>query len=129
VNRVFRILIVEDEALIALALQVELTRAGYLVCGVAGHGVEAITLAISQTPDVILMDINLSGGMDGIATAWTIRARQPVPVVFLSGYFADEAVSARVQEFGPLAFLSKPVMLGELQKILLLLEENRSGRS
>jgi CheY-like chemotaxis protein len=81
-----RILVVEDEAIIALGLQRRLQRLGYLVPTTASSGEEAIELAEQQQPDVIFMDIGLRGEIDGIEAAKQIRARFDIPIVFLTAY-------------------------------------------
>ena len=60
------VLIVEDEVLVARDIQARLTRMGYEVVGTASKGEEAVTMALQTNPDLILMDINLRGEMDGI---------------------------------------------------------------
>ncbi len=111
------ILIVEDEALIALSLEVELKRAGYVVCGIATQGEEAVQLARDLKPDAVLMDIRLAGNMDGFAAARQIRATLNTQIIFVSGYL-DEANLARAAEVKPLACLSKPVSFPRLRAVL-----------
>jgi len=96
------ILIVEDEKIIALDLQRRLERFGYSVVGMASDGAEAISLAISRSPDIILMDIMLAGSMDGIDAAKHIRAQLGIPVIFLTAY-ADEKTLERAKEVEPSA--------------------------
>jgi len=81
-----RILVVEDEALIAGDLQARLTTMGYEVVGVATTGVEAVGMAQQTQPDVVLMDVVLKGDMDGIDTAKQIKTTQSIPIIFLSAY-------------------------------------------
>jgi DNA-binding NarL/FixJ family response regulator len=72
-----RILIVEDERLIAVDLQRRLTRLGYTIVALAASGVEAIQKALALRPDVVLMDIRLQGEMDGVEAAQQIQATSP----------------------------------------------------
>lgn len=84
------ILIVEDESIVALDLQMRLTRLGYRVVGIAASGTEALQLAEQFQPDLTLMDIRLKGALDGIETAQALRQRLDAPIVYLTAY-ADEA--------------------------------------
>src|SRR5262249_11647379 len=78
-----RILVVEDERLVAHDLQRHLQRLGFTVCGIATSGREAIALAAQTHPALILMDIVLDGPMDGIEAAAQIRAHAAIPVIYL----------------------------------------------
>jgi two-component system cell cycle sensor histidine kinase/response regulator CckA len=101
------ILIVEDESIVALDLQVRLEGMGYQVVGVAHTGEEGLRLAEALSPDLVLMDIHLGDGMDGIETATRIRATQDLPIVFLTAY-ADESTLARAKAAAPYGYLVKP---------------------
>jgi two-component system cell cycle sensor histidine kinase/response regulator CckA len=74
-----RILIVDDERLIACDLRQEVQRLGHVVVGLAATGLEAVQHAVTDRPDVVLMDIGLRGQMDGIEAAGTSRHRCPSP--------------------------------------------------
>ena len=91
-----RILIVEDERLIALDLQRRLTRLGYTVIGIMASGPQAIAAADQLQPDLVLMDIRLQGEMDGIDAALHIQTDRPIPVIYLTAY-VDEATVQRAQ--------------------------------
>jgi len=108
-----RILIVEDEKIIALDLQRRLERFGYSVVGMASDGMEAVALAKERAPDIILMDIMLAGGMDGIEAAGQIRDRYGVPVIFLTAY-TDEKTLERAKEVEPFGYILKPFKEREL---------------
>jgi CheY-like chemotaxis protein len=103
-----RILIVEDEVLVARDLARRLTRLGYRLAGFAATAAEAVSHARELRPDVVLMDIHLRGDMDGIEAAQVIGAWAPIPVVYVSAY-ADPATAARIQEAGAAGYLQKPV--------------------
>ena len=107
------ILIVEDEKIIALDLQRRLERFGYSVVGMASDGAEAIALAKERSPDIILMDIMLAGGMDGIEAAKHIRAQLGIPVIFLTAY-TDEKTLERAKEVEPFGYILKPFKEREL---------------
>ncbi len=102
-----RILIVEDEALTALALQKQLENLGHEVCGLTASGEEALVLAASFRPDLVLMDIQLSGAMTGIEAAEQIRNAFSLPVVYLTAH-ADEKLLEQVKKTYPYGFLLKP---------------------
>lgn len=103
-----RILIVEDDALIALDLQQTIEDMGGAVVGRASRTVEAIGLAAKHRPDVVLMDIRLAGGSDGIEAARGIRRLQQIPIIFVTGN-TDPATRERVFEFSDVSLLNKPV--------------------
>jgi len=79
-----RILITEDEQIVAEDLKMTLETMGYTVVGIASSGERAIELADGEKPDLILMDIMLAGKMDGIAAAHTIRSRHDIPVIYVT---------------------------------------------
>src|SRR5581483_3641683 len=79
-----RILIVEDDATIALGLRMLLYHWGYDVIAVAASGEHALVLAAAEPPDLVLMDVRLDGRMDGIETAAMLRERHHMPVLFLT---------------------------------------------
>lgn len=112
-----RILIVEDERLIAQGLWLRVTALGHTVVGLAASGEEAIAQAAALEPDIILMDIGFRGAMDGIDAARHIRARAPIPVIYLSAY-ADEPTLARAWQTAPAGYLVKPVPDHELHAAL-----------
>ena len=112
-----RILIVEDERLIALDLQRRLTQLGYAVVGIAASGPQAITTAYQLQPDLVLMDIRLQGEMDGIEAALHIQQARPIPIIYLTAY-VDDATMQRAQATSPRGFLRKPFHVRDLQVIL-----------
>jgi DNA-binding NarL/FixJ family response regulator len=113
-----RILIVEDEHLIALGLSRRVIALGYTVVGLAASGEEAIAQAAGLQPDVVLMDIGLRGVMDGIEAARHIRARAPIPVIYVSAS-TDAPTVARAWQTAPAGYLVKPVPDHELHAILV----------
>ncbi|MDP8269542.1 MAG: response regulator [Candidatus Tenebribacter davisii] len=108
------ILIVEDEVLIAQCLKMDLELLGFDVCDYVGSGEESIHKAKEKDPDVILMDINLSGEMDGIDAAKEIISFKKIPIIFCTGYGQRELYD-RAQKLNPVAFLRKPVILNEMK--------------
>ncbi len=108
-----RILIVEDEKIIALDLQRRLERFGYSICDTAAEGEEAVRKAREHRPDIILMDIMLAGAVDGIEAAKVIKRELQIPVIFLTAY-ADERTLERAKEAEPFGYILKPFKEREL---------------
>lgn len=102
-----RILIVEDEPIIAADLADRLTEMGYQIAGQYGSGEAALNHLEQDAPDLVLMDIQLNGRLDGIETAGRILESRPVPLIFLTSN-TDEATFARAKSTMPAAFLGKP---------------------
>ena len=102
-----RLLVVEDEAIVAADLEDRLNRMGYNVVGIAESGEEAIQKSRDLKPDLVFMDIMLKGEMDGIEAAAVMREGQSVPVIFLTANSNDTIINrAKVSE--PFAYLLKP---------------------
>lgn len=108
-----RILIVEDEKIIAIDLQRRLERFGYVVVGMAEEGELAVSMALDLVPDIILMDIMLAGKMDGIEAARAIKAAKDIPFIFLTA-FTDEKTLERAKEVEPYGYILKPFKEREL---------------
>ncbi|NTU78765.1 MAG: diguanylate cyclase [Chloroflexales bacterium] len=102
-----RLLIVEDEAIIARDLASTVESFGHKVVGLVDSGETALALAAEARPDLVLMDIHLSGALDGIATAEQLQARLHLPVLYLSAH-ADEATMRRAAATAPAGYLLKP---------------------
>jgi DNA-binding NarL/FixJ family response regulator len=113
------VLIVEDEALVALSLEAMVQDMGHVVTGIAANPTDAVALAVDSPPQVVLMDVRLGpGGGEGIATAVTIHARTGSAILFVTAY-ADAAMVARIQAALPAAMvLAKPVRAVELAKAI-----------
>lgn len=112
-----RILVVEDDAMIAFQMELNLKMAGCEVCGRAAEGEEAVELARTEKPDVILMDILLLGGIDGIEAARQIAAFAPVPIIFITGYSLP-TMKERAMALKPAAYLIKPVDIGQVVAVV-----------
>jgi len=102
-----RILVVEDERIVAEDIQDILRSLGHLVCGVASSGEEAIEKAGETRPDLVLMDIMLDGNMDGVEAAAQISAPLDIPVVYLTAY-ADDSTLERAKLTSPYGYVLKP---------------------
>jgi DNA-binding LytR/AlgR family response regulator len=121
-----RILIVEDDMIIASNISLQLTKAGYEVTGIETRGEEAIIHARLNTPDVILMDINLKGRLNGIETVEKIQAVSDVPVIYITAN-NDEATFEEARKTHPFAFVDKPITVRELRRTLALATEHISN--
>ena len=95
-----RALIVEDEILFALNLEAEMRTLGFDICDLAANGHQASMLAMSNQPDVVLMDINLEGGREGIEVGRWLHMMYEAPIVFISGY-TDRDTVERIHEQVP----------------------------
>lgn len=102
-----KILIVEDESIIAEDISDSLISLGYKITDIVYSGEEAIQSATESRPDLVLMDVNLQGEIDGITAAEVIRSRFAIPVVYLTAY-ADENTLRRVNSTKPFGYIVKP---------------------
>ena len=102
-----RILIVEDEAIIAMDLRETLAEAGYAVIATVASGEEALALCIQEIPDLVLMDVHLQGRLTGIETAQQLRESYAIPSVLLTAHY-DPATLTASQQAGVFAYLIKP---------------------
>ncbi len=102
-----RILVVEDEAVVAIDVRGHLERLGYEVVAVADSGEEACRLAAELAPDLVLMDVRLRGEMDGVEAGGQIRDELGLPVIYLTAY-ADEETLGRAKATGPHGYVLKP---------------------
>ncbi len=105
----YRILIVEDERLAAEDLSIRLEQHNCEVVGITGTGKDAIALSLEKNPDIIIMDIQLRGNIDGIETARLIHENQAIPVIFATAYGDDAHITLALENADPYGFLHKPV--------------------
>ncbi len=127
-ERPARILVVEDEVVIALDIGQQLREMGYAPVGHATHGEQAVALAAELRPDLVLMDIQLAGAMDGISAAQAIRAEFGLPVVFVTAFAADETL-ARAQLTEPYGYILKPYSEREMRTVIeMALYKHRADR-
>ncbi|MBR9987093.1 MAG: response regulator [Desulfosarcina sp.] len=121
-----RILVVEDEGIVAQEIKSRLEKSGYSVCAVVHDGHTAITHAGEMRPDLVLMDIKLKGEMDGIEAAGVIRDRFNLPVVYLTAY-TDPATLERAKVMEPFGYVVKPFETRSLMvSIEIALHRHRS---
>jgi len=104
-----RVLIVEDEAIIALSMEALLGTLGHEVCATAASADEAVAAAARERPDLAIMDIQLAGKTSGIDAAAALFQRWDIRCLFISGNL-DEATRAALTPYNPLGFLSKPFL-------------------
>ncbi len=112
-----KILIVEDERVVAMALEDTLISLGHSVCGLVSSGDQALKVASSTLPDLVMMDIKIKGSIDGIETATKLRDYHGIPVVFLTAY-ADQEILERAKLTEPLGYLLKPFKSLELRSVV-----------
>ena len=111
------VLIVEDELIFALDLKQTLSSLGYQVLGIASNHEDAVRQILAHRPDVVLMDINLGSGGDGIAAASEVSRTIDLPIVFLTAY-ADNDILRRAGCVAPHGYLVKPVRQRELHAVV-----------
>ncbi len=109
-----KILVVEDEIIVAVNLGQKLKKLGYDLVGITSSGEEAIQKAEENHPDLVLMDINIEGNLDGIQTAELLRNRFQTPVIYLTAY-ADENTLNRAKRTQPLGYIVKPFESDQLR--------------
>jgi two-component system, chemotaxis family, CheB/CheR fusion protein len=114
-----RLIVVEDEPIVARDLANQITALGYPVLGVAGTPVAALELTEQTRPDIVLMDIRLGYERDGISVAREIRDRWDIPPIFVTAYADDETLE-RAEEVKPLGYIVKPFRNPELKATLLM---------
>ncbi|MEJ5283536.1 MAG: response regulator [Brevinematales bacterium] len=110
-----KILIVEDEALVALVLKTQLEQDGHKIIGPVATGEEAINLALSEKPDLIIMDIVLGGKINGREAAEIITKEYPVYIIFTSGYEYENHNGAKLS-FA--TYLTKPIIPEKIKNII-----------
>jgi PAS domain S-box-containing protein len=124
-----RILIAEDDAILALRIQKTIEAMGYDVAGLAATGEDAIRLANERRPDVVLMDVRLRGEMTGVMAAASIHERDETPVIYVTAY-SDEGLIELAARTAPYAYLTKPIRDRELHaSIETALYRSRTDRA
>lgn len=129
-HSLIKILVVEDEMIIAAKISMQLTTLGYEVTAILPRGEQAVLHVEENTPDIVLLDINLKGRLDGIETALQIQRQRNIPIIYLTAN-ADEATFNRAKSTRPYAFISKPFKQLDLQRAIELtishMAENETG--
>lgn len=114
-----KLLIVEDDMIIAAKISMQLTNLGYEVTGIVPRGEEAILHVEENKPDIVLLDINLKGALDGIETARIMHRNADIPIIYITAN-TDEATFNRAKETRPYAFINKPIKNLDLQRAIEL---------
>jgi DNA-binding LytR/AlgR family response regulator len=126
-----KILVVEDEMIIGAKISMQLTSLGYEVTGILPRGDEAILHLEQNKPDIVLLDINLKGTIDGIETAKQIHQKHKTPIIYITAN-SDEATFNRAKSTKPFAFIAKPFKQLDLQRAIELaisrMAENDTGK-
>jgi len=112
-----KILVVEDEPEVTVTLELTLKKIGYTVVGCETTAEEAIQRAGELNPDIVLMDIQLAGKMDGIQAADTIRKKYHIPVIYLTA-ICDTKTLERVGASVPYGYILKPFKEDELRTVI-----------
>ena len=114
-----RILIVEDEMVIGANISLQLSKFGYEVTGIVPRGEEALVHIRENQPDIVLLDIQLKGNIDGIQTAEMMQKEHDIPVIYLTAN-SDNAHFNRAKATHPFAFISKPYKSLDLKRAIEL---------
>jgi len=110
-----KVLIVEDDLIIAMVIENMVKDLGHEVIGKTNTGEEAVDMALDLKPDIILMDIRLKGEMDGIEAVSKIREKMTVPVIYITGN-SDQLNKERAEETGFISLITKPFTKIDLDK-------------
>ncbi|MEY3198464.1 MAG: hypothetical protein RJA13_422 [Bacteroidota bacterium] len=102
-----KILVVEDESIVSKDIQHSLKKLGYDIIGSTNSGEKAIEIARTEHPDIVLMDIQLTGEMNGVVAAEIVRSELAIPVIFLTAY-ADESTFSKAKITEPYGYIIKP---------------------
>jgi len=119
VESTIKILIVEDEMIIAANTSLQLSNLGYEVSGIVSRGEDALLHIKENLPDIVLLDIQLKGKLDGIETAIEMQKNFDIPIIYLTSN-VDEAHFERAKQTNPSAFISKPFKKLDLQRAIEL---------
>ena len=109
-----RVFFVEDDEILAKVIEWRLDKLGYSVCGTAATGVEAIALIKEKEPDVVLLDIELKGHMDGIDVGEFLSTKTKIPFIYLTSHTEDSFLK-RAKKTGPKGYIRKPFTDDELR--------------
>ena len=112
-----KILLVEDDMIIAADLSMQLTKLGYEIIGINTRAEDALQTVQNNRPDIILMDIILSGQMNGIEAARLIQERHQIPLIFLTSN-TDDSTFQKALATNPFAFIAKPFQKSDLERTL-----------
>ena len=113
-----RILLVEDERIVALALKHELGANGHEIVAMATNGTDALAALVRHQPDVVLMDVMIEGDMDGIETARRMAGSSSTPIIYLTGESDADTRRRAMHSISCIGYLNKPVNMPSLTQAL-----------
>lgn len=116
-NETMTVLVVEDEVLLSMEISMKLKELGYNVCPMVSDGNEALSMVPQYSPDVAILDISISGDMDGVTLANTLYQEYDIPIIFMSGYAKNDMMKL-IGDIPFLDYLNKPIRFEELSKSL-----------
>jgi DNA-binding NarL/FixJ family response regulator len=119
-----RALIVEDETLFAIGLEIDMHELGFDICDLAADGHQARVYAMSNQPDVVLMDVSLEGGREGIEVARWLSKVCEAPIIFVTGYTDRDTVERIHQQVPGAPVLSKPIYRDRLADAVAAVSEH-----
>lgn len=125
-DRKFKVLIVEDEAIFAMSMGRVVTMLGYETCGPLATGEEAVRWAEKENLDLIIMDVSLKGQLDGIEAARQIRLAYDVPIIFISGY-QEEKLLEKARSIKFTTYLIKPIMPDDIKSAIAQTFKNQKS--
>lgn len=123
----FRVYVVEDELLIARALEIAIEESGYQYVGGADNADEALSAIAEIQPDIVLLDITIAGDKDGIALAHEINKTSQTPFLFVTSHTTDQFLT-RVNETHPAGFISKPFNESDIKANIMIAMNNHEAR-
>lgn len=122
-NKALKVMIVEDEAIIAHSLKLDFEALNIYNITLAAKGEDAVKLAHQEKPSLILMDICLAGKMDGIEAAERILKYNKIPIVYITG-FATNLIKERAAKTNPLTLIEKPIDMQIIKDLIKIIEKN-----
>jgi len=114
-----KILIVEDETIVALDIKNTIMKLGFQVTNTVTNNTDTINSIKEDMPDIILMDINLENSKSGIETAYDVKKIKDIPIIYLTAYSDDKTITKAI-ETNPIGYLSKPFKREELKSTIML---------
>jgi DNA-binding NarL/FixJ family response regulator len=124
----FNVVLVEDAGIVANDIDQTITEAGFRMVDKFSSGEQALEQLDEADPDLVLMDIQLSGELDGIETTEKIEESYSVPVIFLTAYSNPDTIE-RARETGAVAYLVKPLDKDDLDSIIRWIQSGEEGAS
>ena len=121
-----KILIAEDEAIFALSMQRALTRTGYDICDLVSTGEDALAKVKQEKPDLVILDVILNGGVNGIQAAKQIRSQSDIPIIFITGYEEKKLIEL-IESVPSSTYLIKPTTPKDLEFAISQVKNDTNG--